>query len=186
MANSPSDLPARIKSAVQIPALLELFGLTPNRQGFLRCPFHDGDSTPSLKVYPGGRGWYCFGCHRGGDVISLAMELYRTDYKGAVNRLNREFHLCLGRSSGDEFQRLRTGMSIYERRRQQAEAEEQYELDWLEWAQCNQFIRTWPYFLNPWPWVWAIQRRDYLAHRMEAYERGGDAHSCGTTQKRIS
>ncbi len=38
-----------------------------------RCPLpgHD-EKTPSFTVYPGDRGWYCFGCQRGGDVVELA------------------------------------------------------------------------------------------------------------------
>lgn len=35
------------------------------------CPFHHED-TPSLTVYPPGRGWYCFGCGMGGsDAVSF-------------------------------------------------------------------------------------------------------------------
>lgn len=174
MASCPSDLPARIKSAVPIPALLEREGLHPNRQGFLHCPLHDGDRSPSFKVYPGGRGWYCFGCRRGGDVISLAVELYRTDYKGAVKLLNREFQL--GLTNGPRkpsFQQQQANVAAYEARRRQEAAEEQYELDCQEWAQCNQFILTWPDSLNPVPWVWAVRRRDYLEYRIEEYEKGG-------------
>lgn len=173
-ATCPSDsIPAAIKEAVSIPALLEREGLRPNRQGFLRCPLHPGDRSPSFKVYPGGRGWYCFGCCQGGDVISLARALYGLDYKGAVNRLNGDFGLGLGRDTRTEGERRRGELAAWKRRRQTAAAEEEYEADWLEWAQCNRFIQTWPHWLNPWPWVWAIGRRDYLEYRMRKYERGG-------------
>jgi DNA primase len=38
-----------------------------------RCPLpgHD-ERTPSFTVYPGDRGWWCYGCQRGGDVVNLA------------------------------------------------------------------------------------------------------------------
>lgn len=36
------------------------------------CPFHE-DKDPSLVVYGNARGWYCFGCHRGGSVIDWIM-----------------------------------------------------------------------------------------------------------------
>lgn len=170
---SEEDLPAQIKEAVPIPALLEREGLRPNRQGFLRCPFHDGDQTPSLKIYPGGRGWYCFGCHQGGDVISLAMALYGTGYRGAVNRLNRDFGLGLGRRQR-EYQRTQANMAAYERRRRTEAAEKQYEQDWKEWAQCNTFIQAGPDGKNPWPWCRAVIRRDLLQYRMEEYEGGGN------------
>lgn len=173
MATCPSDLPARIKSAVPIPALLAREGLTPNRQGFLRCPLHDGDRSPSFKVYPGGRGWYCFGCRRGGDVISLAMALYGTDYRGAVNRLNGDFGLGLGRDTRAEPQRRRADLADWKRRRETEDRGLEHQLDLEEWADCNHFIHTWPDSLNPWPWVWALRRRDVLTHRLEEYERGG-------------
>ncbi len=38
-----------------------------------RCPLpgHD-EKTPSFVVYPGDRGFWCYGCQRGGDVVDLA------------------------------------------------------------------------------------------------------------------
>jgi hypothetical protein len=38
-----------------------------------RCPLPDHDEkTPSFAVYPGDRGWWCYGCSHGGDVVNLA------------------------------------------------------------------------------------------------------------------
>jgi DNA primase len=31
------------------------------------CPFHQEDS-PSFAIYAKSQSWYCYGCHRGGDV----------------------------------------------------------------------------------------------------------------------
>jgi Bifunctional DNA primase/polymerase, N-terminal/CHC2 zinc finger len=40
--------------------------------GKVRCPFHD-DGDPSLHVYPTAeRGWYCYGCGRGGSIYTFA------------------------------------------------------------------------------------------------------------------
>lgn len=33
----------------------------------------------------------CYGCHKGGDVINLAMELYGLGFQDAVRKLNDEF-----------------------------------------------------------------------------------------------
>lgn len=46
------------------------------------CPFHP-DKVNSLVVYPGDKGWYCFGCGRGGGVIQFLMERGMT-YSQAV------------------------------------------------------------------------------------------------------
>ena len=59
----------------------ELVGLTPDRNGFVSCPFHD-DWEPSLKVYPSvDRGWFCYGrtCWKGGDIVTLAALLAGLD-----------------------------------------------------------------------------------------------------------
>ena len=36
------------------------------------CPFH-GDSDPSFNVNPEKGFFYCFGCHKKGDVFSLSL-----------------------------------------------------------------------------------------------------------------
>lgn len=64
-----------------------LTGLEPDRDGKVRCPLpgHE-DGTPSCQVYPDAdRGWWCFGCERGGGVYQLAALLagYRLPLRGA-------------------------------------------------------------------------------------------------------
>lgn len=156
-------------------ALLELHGLRPNRQGFLRCPFHSGDRTPSMKVYPNGRGWVCFGCHKGGDVINLARCLYDTDYKGAVSRLNADFHLGLEKDTRTENERRSDNLALWKRRRAAAQAEERYQRDVAEWALCNALIHAWTANeYDPDAIAEAMARRDYLTYRLQEYEKGGD------------
>lgn len=57
------------------------YGFEPNRAGFMRCPFHQGDHTASLKIYAGDRGWHCFGCNSGGSVIDFVMRLYEANQR---------------------------------------------------------------------------------------------------------
>ena len=45
----------------------------PVKKGFCNCPLHKGDRTASFRVYD--KSFYCFGCGKGGDVITFA-ELY--------------------------------------------------------------------------------------------------------------
>ncbi|MGN6274683.1 MAG: CHC2 zinc finger domain-containing protein [Solirubrobacterales bacterium] len=53
-----------------------LTGLQVGRSGKVRCPFHE-DRTPSLHLYEDPtRGWYCFGCGRGGSIYDLAAMLW--------------------------------------------------------------------------------------------------------------
>lgn len=50
-----------------------------------KCPIHN-DKNPSLIVYPDGH-WHCFGCGKGGDVISFIEAIENTDFRGAVTIL---------------------------------------------------------------------------------------------------
>jgi hypothetical protein len=48
----------------------------------VRCPLHD-DRVPSLHVYPDAdRGWFCFGCRRGGSIYDLAALLWGIPPRG--------------------------------------------------------------------------------------------------------
>jgi hypothetical protein len=64
----------------------DLAGLEVDRRGFARCPFHD-DRTPSLHCYPSPeRGWFCYGCRRGGsiyDFAGLLLGIESRDLRGA-------------------------------------------------------------------------------------------------------
>ena len=73
-----------------------LTGQRVGRSGKVRCPFHD-DRTPSLHVYEDPeRGWYCFGCGRGGSAYDLAALLWQRDTRGKdFLRLRRELEAFL-------------------------------------------------------------------------------------------
>jgi len=73
-----------------------LTGLRVGRSGKLRCLFHD-DRSPSLHVYrEPARGWYCFGCGRGGSIYDLAALLSGRETRGEdFSELRRELEeLC--------------------------------------------------------------------------------------------
>lgn len=90
------------------------YGFEPTRAGFIKCPFHTGDRTASLKLYPGQRGFHCFGCNRGGSVIDFVMELYGIGFAQAVVRLNADFGLGLTAERPSPSERAK---AIQERRR---------------------------------------------------------------------
>ena len=50
------------------------------------CPFHTGDHTPSLMVYPDGH-YHCFGCRAHGDVITWTMKYHNLDFVAACQKL---------------------------------------------------------------------------------------------------
>ena len=87
-----TDTATAIKEAVTCQQFADFIGLSVNRSGFAVCPFH-GEKTASLKIYKGGRGWCCFGCHKGGDVINFASLYYGLGFTKTLQRLNDDFNL---------------------------------------------------------------------------------------------
>lgn len=63
------------------------------KHGFVSCPFHGSDTTPSLKLYS--NSWYCYGCGEGGDAVTFISKLYNLTPLESVRRLNSDFHLNL-------------------------------------------------------------------------------------------
>jgi DNA primase catalytic core len=59
-----------IKQRLQIAAVLQRYNLKPDKNGMLKCPFHE-DKTPSLKIYTDTNTYNCFGCGANGDAIQF-------------------------------------------------------------------------------------------------------------------
>ena len=59
-----------------------------------RCPFHE-EKTPSFSVNPVEKLYYCFGCGKGGDVISFVRESENLDFVGAIEWLAERFRVTL-------------------------------------------------------------------------------------------
>lgn len=50
------------------------------------CPFHS-EKTPSFTVYPNTQSFYCFGCGKGGNLITFTRDIENLDYLDAVKFL---------------------------------------------------------------------------------------------------
>ena len=83
-----------IKQAVSMQDICAAYGFEQNRTGFICCPFHN-EKTPSMKIYENGKGYYCFGCGAGGDVINFVMRLFGDNFNEAMIRINNDFNLGL-------------------------------------------------------------------------------------------
>ena len=64
------ELYRKVKEGVSMHQVAEYYGLKVNRKGLCLCPFHQ-DQRPSMKIYPDGKGYYCFSCGSGGDQIKF-------------------------------------------------------------------------------------------------------------------
>jgi DNA primase len=59
-----------------------------------RCPFHE-ERTPSFSVNATDKLYYCFGCGKGGDVISFVRETENLPFVEAVEALAERFRVSL-------------------------------------------------------------------------------------------
>ncbi len=64
-----------------------------------RCPFHE-ERTPSFSVNPQDKLFYCFGCQKGGDLISFVRETEQLDFTGAIEWLAERFNIQLEYEEG--------------------------------------------------------------------------------------
>ena len=83
-----------VKERVDIVKVAEYYGLKLNRAYKCVCPFHK-EKTASLSISPSKQIWKCFGCGKGGDVISLVSELLNINALEAAKSINRTLGLGL-------------------------------------------------------------------------------------------
>lgn len=113
-----TDYATEIKQMVPMRELCNRYGIHVNQAHKACCPFH-ADRSPSMEVYDGDRGWWCFVCGEGGDVIDFTRRYFRLSFRGALERLNEDFslHLPLDRPPDAEYMR-----EVARRREEQAAA----------------------------------------------------------------
>lgn len=92
--------PDRLRTISPTVYMRVLAGRAPTHGSKVRCPFHD-DRQPSLHVYrEPERGWYCFGCGRGGSIYDLAAGLWGRPLRGPdFLALRRDIQAVLDRDA---------------------------------------------------------------------------------------
>ena len=107
-----------VKATYSMRDIVERYGFHPNRAGFISCPFHSGDRSPSLKVYK--NDFHCHACGANGDIFTFVMRMDNLTFKEAFISL------------GGIYQKpsFSSNLAIYraEKRRKQQEKEEQRKL----------------------------------------------------------
>lgn len=73
------------------------------------CPFHS-EKTPSFSVSPSKQLYYCFGCHKGGNVVTFVQEIEKLQFADAIKLLAERAGIRLIETADsrerDEFDRL--------------------------------------------------------------------------------
>ena len=127
MAGYRSNAAEQIKQMLTMREVAERYGFTPDRSGYIQCPFHQGDNHGSLKISPGTSGWHCFGCGAGWSVIDFAMRLFDISFRQAVIRLDADFGL--GIVPGQRKSRAEQS-AILEARRRESEQKSAFDLEY--------------------------------------------------------
>ena len=78
-----------IKSQYSMRDVLQMYGIQPNRAGFIHCPFHNGDRTASCKVYKDN--YHCHACGADGDIFTFVQNMEHCSFKDAFKRLGGSY-----------------------------------------------------------------------------------------------
>lgn len=77
-----------IKQSRSMGDVVALYGLHPNRAGFICCPFHK-EKTASLKIYKDS--FYCFGCGASGDIFKFVERMEGVSFRDAFLLLGGDY-----------------------------------------------------------------------------------------------
>lgn len=89
-----------VRTSVTMRQIVGYYGFELHHGDMICCPIHGHDDNPSMKIYPGSRGYYCFACHAGGDTIDFIQRYEGLEFQDAVKRLAKIFGIPL--SGGDD------------------------------------------------------------------------------------
>ena len=80
----------KVKSAITVRQVGEMYGMEPDRRGMVCCPFHS-DNHPSMMLNEAY--YYCFACGANGDTIDLTAKLFGLNPRQAAEKLIHDFGL---------------------------------------------------------------------------------------------
>lgn len=138
-----------------ITTILSLYGIHPNRAGFIRCIVHN-ENTPSMKVYPKTNSAHCFGCGANLDSIGVVMALDGCDFKHACDKIRTIFNL-----SDEPFARAEVARLKRENERK-ARVEEKHHRRFIALCDALHDLETQYYALVPFPVTDEFLNDDFL------------------------
>lgn len=153
-----------IKQSLSMLEVVERYGLRSNRAGFISCPFHNGDRTPSMKIYK--RDYHCHACGANGDIFSFVMGMENCDFKTAYK--------ALGGSYKQQSDRQRNLYHYHLQKRKEAEIKRlqkvrQEKREIIEEIRLQKvFQKCFPVFSDD--WCEAVNRLEYLFYRLDVLD----------------
>ena len=150
-----------IKQSVSMREVVEMYGYHPNRAGFISCPFHQGDRTPSMKIYP--KDFHCHACGKNGDVFSFVQGMENCDFKTAFKALGGSYECKSDYQRNLYHYHLQKRKESELKRRQR---EEQERIDIINEIPLQKlFKQLSPVFSDD--WCDAVNRLEYLFIRLD-------------------
>lgn len=150
-----------IKQSVSMHEVVERYGLHPNRAGFISCPFHQGDRTPSMKIYK--RDYHCYACGANGDIFNFVMGMENCDFKTAFKNLGGTYEKKSNYSHDLFRYRMEKRKQTEEVKKQRLENERIGILKEIE--QQKIFKKLFPPMSDD--WCEAVNRLEILYYRLE-------------------
>ena len=150
-----------IKQSVSMHEIVERYGYHPNRAGFISCPFHNGDRTPSMKIYK--RDYHCHACGANGDVFSFVMGMEHCDFKTAYKSLGGTYKEHSDYQHKMYQYKLKKRKETENRRLQRAREDKLQTLEEIKMQKL--FAWFFPVFSDE--WCDAMNRLEYLFYKLE-------------------
>ena len=129
-----------IKDRLTMQDIVSQYGFSPDKAGFMCCPFHV-EKTASFKVYEGKGGWHCFGCGESGDEISFVRKLFGLSFHDTLKKIDADFSLNLyGNHTFEELRQSKRKQQAILAERERKEREKQ-RVDAEYWAVFDEWKR---------------------------------------------
>ena len=155
-----------IKEQYDMPYVLNMYGINPDRKGFIRCIFHK-EKTASMKVYKDSV--YCFGCGRSGDIFTFVQQMDGCSFKEAFLKLGGEYE------KKSDWQRKKFEYQLQqkkEKERKELERKRQWKREILQDIQMQKlFAKCFPVFSDD--WCAAVNRLEYDFYILDEMNREG-------------
>ena len=155
-----------IKEQYDMPYVLNMYGINPDRKGFIRCIFHK-EKTASMKVYKDSV--YCFGCGRSGDIFTFVQQMDGCSFKEAYLKLGGEYE------HKTDWQRKKFEYQLQqkkEKERKELERKRQWKREILQDIPMQKlFAKCFPVFSDD--WCAAVNRLEYDFYILDEMNREG-------------
>lgn len=150
-----------LKQSISMREIVEQYGFHPNRAGFISCPFHSGDRTPSMKIYS--KDYHCHACGANGDIFSFVMKMDNVDFKTAFKVLGGTYQDTT-EYKHKKFRYHMQKQKETQRIRMQRKEEEKRKII-QEIKLLKIFVKLFPVFSDD--WCASMNRLEYLFYRLE-------------------